>query len=410
MLLRCIFLFSFCVQCYAIPPDYYSLGHEHSELNDKNLENQRSYILEEPLTTSNVTLSSSYLDSEYGEDENDFIEIYVATQKSHKKHYMQKIMNERSTKTSVKVENSTDKIDYSKILRKHTDPTNTSSGIRIFKSYDYVYNDEDIEQVSPKHRHMGYKKGTAQPAQEVNNSTAVYDSVLLFDNKTLNYLPKFYNLEPAAGVLDNKKHTDKSVHKDKVWYVPEKYPCWELPIIYGELGRKKQISEVFLVYFSRLTNVIDDNPKTVPVLKKYFIADPAKVVNKWCAVSPCYGDHTLCLFSRKAYSRICDTEYKVYSPSMSEQMALINTINSMRNSVARGTAEEYSHLPPAANMKQIIYDFDLEEMAKVWLRQCLPGIAPCSSLENEYIIQLECTKYADYCCFSTHRGDSSVNW
>lgn len=404
----------FCVECLSIPPDYYSDKLENSERNNNNIENRRNLQTDNSFA-SYVTLNSPYFDSDDDEENIDgFFEIYVATKKSHRKQ--NEIMTEHSTETAIKVDNTSDKADYSKIMKQQTDSDSTTA-IHIFRNYEYIYDDADSGNSTTVMNLRGEitseTKNTTTPpigVQATTNKTSVSESNQPLDNKTLKYLAEFFNLEPAAGVLKYKKPTKESVNRDKVWYVPEKYPCWELPIIYGELGRKKRVSEIFLVYFSRLKNVIDDSPKIEPVSRKYFIADAAKLVNKWCAVSPCYGDHTLCLFAPKTYSRVCDKEYKVYSPTMSEQMALVSTLNSMRNSVARGTAEEYIHLPTAANMKQMIYDFDLEEMAEVWLRQCLPGVAPCSSLNNEYIIQLECTKYAEYCCFNTQKGDASVNW
>lgn len=413
MLLCFASLFLSCIQCIAIPPDYYSGEiEEYGENIDNNTEDIKKYYSEEPLI-NNVTIQSSDFDSD---DENDgFFEIYVATKKTHKKHYT-KGVTEYSTKTSVIVKNISHKIDNSKILRQQSIPNSTFRVIDIFGDYDYIYDEgsstSGFKQLREDLGHNEENIITAKPDenQEVTNSSVAYENSQKFDNKSLKYLPEFFNLEPAAGVLKYKKLSEGSVNKDKVWYVPEKYPCWQLPVIYGELGRKKKVSEIFLVYFSRLKNVIDDNSPKFPVPKDFFIIEPAKLVNKWCSVPPCYGDHTLCLFPHKTYSQLCDKQYTVHTPSMSEQMAIVNTVNSMRNSVARGTAEEYIHLPPAANMKQVLYDFDLQEMAEVWLRQCLPGLAPCSSLDNEYIMQLECTKYAEYCCINSYKGDLTINW
>ncbi|XP_028157270.1 uncharacterized protein LOC114350605 [Ostrinia furnacalis] len=190
-----------------------------------------------------------------------------------------------------------------------------------------------------------------------------------------------------------------------MWYVPEKYPCWQLPILYGELGRRKKTSNIFLVKGGDLKNVnIPDKDK----LRKYMLKPDVPTVsslNKWCSVEPCYGDHTLCLFTENHVSKVCDENYRVHKPTILEHIAIVNTVNAMRNRIANGAADEYPQLPAAKNMKQIIYDYDLEKMAAAWLRQCLPGPPPCSALDERYVSQLECTKYADECCVNSYKID-----
>lgn len=62
------------------------------------------------------------------------------------------------------------------------------------------------------------------------------------------------------------------------------------------------------------------------------------------------------MYPADAYSVICSPRYKVVGPTIMQQVALVNTINAMRNYVAKGTPDSYPYLPPAANMKQITYN------------------------------------------------------
>lgn len=207
---------------------------------------------------------------------------------------------------------------------------------------------------------------------------------------------RFYNLEPAVTHITNIEKS-KVLLRDNVWYVPQEFPCWELPVIYGEMRNKKKKSEIFLIYGGKLDNVIDNWTEAQNLYK---VGDPpiSHIFNKWCRLQPCYADHTLCLFPSPEVSNICDKGYKVLVPTVLDQITIIRTINSMRNRVAHGLVNKYSHLPTAANMKQINYDYDLEKIAEAWLRQCLPGAAPCSALDGLMVSQLECTKYMKYCC------------
>ncbi|XP_026332603.1 uncharacterized protein LOC113239725 [Hyposmocoma kahamanoa] len=215
-------------------------------------------------------------------------------------------------------------------------------------------------------------------------------------NKTKTKFLELYNLLPAVGAIKIVKPINKTKES---WYVPETYPCWELPLLYGEIV-KKNISEVFTSYPLFLKNVIDDHPD-VQRRRDRLQNITYNRASKWCSILPCHGDHTLCLYPTDRYSVICNSFYKVYTLRPMQQVALVNTINAMRNLVAQGTPDEYPYLPPAANMKQIIYNIDLEEMADRWLKQCLPGPAPCLSLESKLVSQLECFKRIESCCWRT---------
>ncbi|XP_045771108.1 uncharacterized protein LOC123871373 [Maniola jurtina] len=260
--------------------------------------------------------------------------------------------------------------------------------INSFEEYDYKY-DTDTDEDS---------------LQALRNQVEE-EKLLKSQNKTEPDIPyaKFYNLEPAVD-QDLTFNETKYIY-DKTWYVPQDFPCWDLPILYGELGAKKKKYDVFLIYGGNLVNVIESSTE---MTKSYKPVEPpiSHVINKWCEVEPCYGDHTLCLFPSPVISNICDKEYKVYVPNILDQSTLVNTINTMRNHVANGVSKKYSHLPSAANMKQITYDYDLEDMAQAWLRQCLPGSAPCSGLDGNLVSHLECTKYAKYCCSHSSKSFS----
>ncbi|XP_072934715.1 uncharacterized protein [Epargyreus clarus] len=256
----------------------------------------------------------------------------------------------------------------------------------IFKEYEYMYDDDTKPYMLRQH-----SQNTEQ-VKETNN----------LDNSKKLPLTDFYNLEPAISHLNlSYNHSEN----DNVWYIQDDLPCWDLPLLYGELSKKKKYSEVFTMRGGELKNVIvnDSSVEWFSSVNKR-VTSPPTYTNKWCMVEPCYGDHTLCLFSRKTSSSLCNKNYEVIVPSILEHTALVNTINSMRNKIANGESHRYSYLPPAANMKQIIYDYDLEEIAAVWLHQCLPGSAPCSALDGSFVTQLECTKYAKYCCKNPHKA------
>ncbi|CAG9559104.1 unnamed protein product [Danaus chrysippus] len=229
------------------------------------------------------------------------------------------------------------------------------------------------------------------PDKWVHNMSKMKDSM---KTDALSY-GIFYNLEPAAD-KDLLKGQNKR-NFTNIWYVPQDLPCWELPLVYGELGERKDKSKVFLTYNGKLINVYDPWIEARP---KFKVTDApiSHFVNKWCGVQPCFGDHTLCLFPNKDISNVCDKGYTVKTPNILDQSNIINTINTMRNRIANGLSIKYAHLPTAANMKQIIYDYDLQKISEAWLRQCLPGAAPCSALDGKSVTQLECTKYSKFCC------------
>ncbi|XP_014371988.2 uncharacterized protein LOC106721540 [Papilio machaon] len=216
----------------------------------------------------------------------------------------------------------------------------------------------------------------------------------------------YYTLEPAAAYVYMEEDDKYAEENGSVWYVPQDIPCWELPILYGELGYKEQMSDVFSIHRSYLKNVLRQN-KMKKVSRKDGFSPGTQMFNKWCGIEPCYGDHTLCLFPDKTISIFCEKGYTVKTPTISEQIALVNTVNSMRNRIAAGESIRYSHLPQAANMMQITYDFDLEKMAQAWLSQCLPGPAPCSALEGNYVSELECMKYMQKCCLNSYKTDTN---
>lgn len=258
--------------------------------------------------------------------------------------------------------------------------------LKTFNEYDYK-EDENEDSYQP----LRYK--TSFDISDTKTSTITY-------NVTSN--SKFFNLEPAIDFDNESENVLTNKVDEDIWYVPYEFPCWELPTLYGELGIKKKKSDVFLIYGGKLMNVIGPSSKT----KSHYKADDPFIpntINKWCEVEPCYGDHTLCLFPNKHISNICDKEYKIIVPSTIEQFTITNTLNSMRNRVANGLASKYSHLPTAANMVQVTYDYDLEKISEAWLRQCLPGAPPCSALDGDIATQLECTKYMKYCCLQNSK-------
>lgn len=67
---------------------------------------------------------------------------------------------------------------------------------------------------------------------------------------------ELYNLSPAVDAFKLRWPVNKTVVS---WYVPETYPCWELPLLYGEIT-KKNSSQVFTTFPLYLRNVIDDQP------------------------------------------------------------------------------------------------------------------------------------------------------
>ncbi|CAG4932852.1 unnamed protein product [Colias eurytheme] len=242
----------------------------------------------------------------------------------------------------------------------------------IFKDYLYAYED-DKEKILRQ----------VNISQNKDNEEIANDTTQL---KLKDHSVQFYNLEPAVE-SDILKDIINDTQNANVWYVPEKYPCWELPLLYGELGRRKITSKIFGIYGGHLNNVIDPGYNIKG--DRSFHPPFTQVMNRWCGVQPCYGDHTLCLFPDATLSKLCEKGYTVQVPTILDHIALVNTINSMRNQVASGDSDRYSHLPPAANMHQITYDYDLQKISEAWLRQCLPGPAPCSALDGN-APKLEC--------------------
>lgn len=272
----------------------------------------------------------------------------------------------------------------------------------IFNEYEYIYDDEKYQMRNGEFVTEEKKEGRNPRIYYSRNDTRKMkknksDIVKL---KLLDY----YTLEPAAAYVTLKD--DKYIEANgSIWYVPQDIPCWELPILYGELGHKEQISDVFSIHRGYLKNVLHHNKKN-KISRKDGYSPGTQMFNKWCGIEPCYGDHTLCLFPDKTISIFCEKGYTVKTPTISEQIALVNTVNSMRNRIASGESIRYSHLPQAANMMQITYDFDLEKMAQAWLSQCLPGPAPCSALEGNYVSELECMKYMQKCCLNSYNTDT----
>lgn len=278
-------------------------------------------------------------------------------------------------------------------------------------SKDYVYNYEDSQSATLKVLRDKNDSIESQTEFDFNKIVILKNSKTENENTRDKVSIDFYNLVPAVSV--NKDNDDTfsnySALDNNVWYVPETTQCWELPMLHGELGNAKKTGEVFLMYSGELRNVIESNNEPSQPSRPLYIPI-SQTMNKWCAAGPCYGDHTLCLFSDRSNSQLCLSGYVVSTPSMIEQIGLVNTVNSMRNRIANGETDLYPHLPKAADMNQLIYDFDLESMAAAWLHQCLPGPASCSALEGNYVTQLECTKYARHCCIDSFKSEKASKW
>lgn len=259
---------------------------------------------------------------------------------------------------------------------------------KIILKLDLLTHDDYADQKVNEPHILRYEDN---PDKWVHNKSKIKDS---YKTDALSY-GIFYNLEPAAD--KDLLHGKNKRNFTNIWYVPQDLPCWELPLVYGELGERKDKSKVFLTYNGELKNVFDPWVEARP---KFKVTDApiSHFVNKWCGVQPCFGDHTLCLFPNQDISHVCDNGYTVKTPNILDQSNIINTINTMRNRIANGLSITYAHLPTAANMKQIIYDYDLQKISQAWLRQCLPGTAPCSALDGNSVTQLECTKYSKFCC------------
>lgn len=299
-------------------------------------------------------------------------------------------------------ENTTDNSQNKTFLPNNSQTeTTTRESLRpeqIFFEYHYDYSESDSPNYVPR-------DGDTTPS----HSTSKYPP--LVTNKTFDIFSDLFNLESVAeNVHFNLTHPPSH----NTWYVIEDYPCWDLPLIYGEIdqtvlsqfeyGNLKRRSSVFQMYPKYLKNVIISNET---------MEDPPERdeniqynVNKWCRIAPCYGDHTMCLFPRRVTAGFCGRGYTVSVPPVHEQTAFIFSLNSIRNAVASGDKSQHHpqipHVVGATNMKKILYDYELQLMAERWLLQCLPGPSHCCSLDNAFVTQLECTKLTDHCCMEKH--------
>lgn len=398
MFLVNIYVFSILpAACYAIAVEYYddydlqattlSPGDVNQTLGANATTARRSGLNLQKHQTSIINkVQNKPIDEDY-ESDDDF-KIFIGSHRGIKGR--QKMKNIVSQKTTV---------DFS-TTELHITPISKGTSNRKFarftmKDYEYIYDDSTTPRIQ-----------MLQAA--VVNTTEILDVPDRVENDSKVYYTDFFNLAPAAVMPETNQNDFPNKQQ---WYVPEIYPCWELPVLYGELGKGLRTwKELFIIKRATLKNVIILAPKKMHKAK-YYELPAATAYNKWCEVEPCYGDHTLCLFSDNTVSKICDSNYRVKEPTILEQIALVNTVNAMRNRVAIGAAEEYIHLPTASNMKQIMYDYDLEKMAAAWLRQCLPGPPPCSALDGHYVTQLECTKYANLCCVKSYKmGVTTSKW
>ncbi|XP_069357225.1 uncharacterized protein [Maniola hyperantus] len=385
-----LILFALIAKSLGIGEEYYIDQNEipdtsHTVTNESDARRTVENNLSPKTNVSVNTALSSYKNINKDDDKED--NIILSYNVAREKHAcLEKSFTSRTTPTLLQGGNGSTFSTIKSVL--NASHNTLSIRINSFEEYDYKYDYDTDEDGLQALRH--------QVAEEKS---------LKSQNKTEPDIPyaKFYNLEPAVD-QDLTFNQTKYIY-DQTWYVPQDFPCWDLPILYGELGSKKKKHDVFLIYGGNLVNVIESSTKMTSTYKP--VEPPiSHVINKWCEVEPCYGDHTLCLFPRPVISNICDKEYKVFVPNILDQFTLVNTINTMRNHVANGVSKKYPHLPSAANMKQITYDYDLEDMAQAWLRQCLPGPAPCSALDGNLVSHLECTKYAKYCCSQSSKSFS----
>lgn len=267
---------------------------------------------------------------------------------------------------------------------------------QVFFEYNYDYSQYD----SPNY---DLRDKNTRPS----HTTLKYPMVT---NKSFDTFNELFNLEAVA---ENLNFNSTHERPEETWYVIEDYPCWELPLIYGEIesvsrhfnhANLRRRSPVFQMYPKYLKNVIATNDTDEESVER---DDNIQYnVNKWCRIAPCYGDHTMCLFPKRVKAGFCGRGYTVSVPSVSEQTAFISSLNSIRNAVASGD-KSYHHpqiprVKGATNMKKILYDYELQLMAERWLLQCLPGPSPCCSLDNTFVTQLECTKLTEHCCIEKH--------
>lgn len=387
MLFVCCAFSVLIVHCHGIAEEYYDdrFVEDVPLLVNNTLDSSGAGgILQNSSLDQNKSSRKIYDNPNFNHEHDDELKIFVIGSNDEK--YRSKILSFTTTKPSTKT-------TQSRLKYVTTDNITTrEQSLHFFRDYEYVYSDDTTQE----------KPFLVIPEDDVGSSTSVNTE----QNKTKVFHTDFYNLEPAAVI---PKLNENVMPDTRMWYVPEKYPCWELPVLYGELGKKKNTSEIFLVNNGDLKNVIEVQRQNKPIFKTPDFQE-SNPLNKWCAAQPCYGDHTLCLFSDNSISKICDSKYTVGFPTIVRTIEIVNTVNAMRNRIANGAADEYRQLPPAQNMKQIIYDYDLEKMAAAWLRQCLPGPPPCSALDDHYVTQLECTKYADKCCINSDSIDPTSKW
>lgn len=407
--MKFIWLLFICmiVYCYGVSEDYYFAKQE------PELANKTNYT-KVPKTLKNILLTARRTDS------NDSSK--TAIQNNDELNY--ESYNELSD-IEDQMMNRTSK---SKAHIGHNGFDNDSVGVRfstyanLHQGVDYVSKLKSFEEIIKDYAYHDDTAGTASPMlRDLNKTTATqteydFNKVILKNatrdkNESETLAVDVNNVIPVSSTIndDNEYIRSSNVSNRDIWYVPENTPCWDLPILYGELGHTSRTSKVFVMYPGILNNVIEANEKSSKPSGHLYVSI-SQIANKWCSEGPCYGDHTMCLFSDKTNSKLCKNGYKVSTPTMVEQIGLVNTVNSMRNRVASGDSDIYNHLPTAADMNQLIYDFDLESMASAWLHQCLPGPAVCSALEGNYVTQLECTKFAKYCCINSFETERVSKW
>lgn len=229
-----------------------------------------------------------------------------------------------------------------------------------------------------------------------------------------NLLNKFYDVKPKT-IRPSKKRLNYENKQNseglrKVWYILEEHSCeLDSPLIYGSVPAQDG-NNIFKIHNEGIVN-ISISAETPQRSRKPAVS--LYPVNRWCNMPPCYADHTLCQYNDNKYSSLCEPKYYVHVLSPHERGMMVNMMNSMRNRVASGLVKKYKHLPTAANMNQLLYDIDLENMALSWLFQCKPGPAPCVAMDGP-VSQLECTKRVQNCCYGRNRlfktKDKSEIW
>ncbi|XP_053617251.1 uncharacterized protein LOC128679201 [Plodia interpunctella] len=397
---KLLLILIFIIKCYCISEEYLAMEDKTAEdmfIDDE--EDSLSNEVDANLTSLNFTERRSRnhkkkqksVKSDNNEEyyQYDDVKFYVLSKKFVTESEPIPLIERTSVET-----NSTELPESTTM--NYTTKSTPSTPYNIFQEYEYAY----LEEETRIRQQGGMQKCATQIQPGVTKKLTLTETPMQYID--------FFNLSPAVQEMSLSNITssiDPKKLTSNIWYVPEKFPCWDLPVLYGEFSRES-VEDVFTLHRTLLKNVIDMGRVQKQRLKSLDV--PVENFNKWCSVSPCYGDHTLCLFEDNTYAKICGEFYSVHTPTTAQQVALVNTVNSMRNRIASGESEEYKDLPPAANMKQVIYDFDLEKMSSVWLYQCLPGPAPCSALDGSYVSPLECTKYAIHCCKGSHEYSDCV--